>query len=122
MPPPADPVADLAAVLDGHVAGRVIDCSRLALDRSETPVGVLIVTSLPGEPPFAGPWVAELFRRPGPELRGTGRALLEAGLEAATAAGLPALGLAVSEGNPAERLYAALGFERRLSSLSVDVP
>jgi GNAT superfamily N-acetyltransferase len=121
-PPPADPVADLALVLDGDVAGPVLDFSRLAFDAAGTPVGVLIVTSVPGEPPVAGPWVAELFRRPGPELRGTGRALLEAGLEAATAAGLPALGLAVSEGNPAERLYAALGFERRLSSLSVDVP
>jgi GNAT superfamily N-acetyltransferase len=122
VPPPADPVADLGGVLDGHVAGPVLDISLLALDGAGTPVGALILTAVPGEPPFGGPWVAELFRRPGPELRGTGRALLEAGLEAATVAGLPAMGLAVSEGNPAERLYAALGFERRLSSLSVDVP
>jgi ribosomal protein S18 acetylase RimI-like enzyme len=63
--------------------------------------------------------VAELFRRPGDDVRGTGRALLEATLHAATEAGLPALGLAVTEGNPAQRLYESLRLRRVLSSLVV---
>jgi ribosomal protein S18 acetylase RimI-like enzyme len=63
--------------------------------------------------------VAELFRRPGDDIRGAGRALLEATAAAATRAGLPALGLAVTDGNPAQRLYESLRFERVLSSLVV---
>jgi GNAT superfamily N-acetyltransferase len=121
-PVPPDLEADLAAVLDGSLVGPRLEVSRLAIDPGGRPAGALVVTDAPGEPPFGGPWVAELFRAPGPELRGTGRALLEAGLAAATAAGLATLGLAVSEGNPAERLYAALGFERILSSLGVVIP
>src|SRR4051794_12609530 len=37
------------------------------------PAGALIGPELEGAPPFGGPWVAELFRRPGDDLRGTGR-------------------------------------------------
>jgi GNAT superfamily N-acetyltransferase len=117
--PPADFRRDLAGILDGTIAGPRLDVSRLALDARGEPAGVLIATRLEGEPPFGGPWVAELFRRPGDDVRGAGRALLEAGLHAATQAGLPALGLAVTDGNPAQRLYEALGFERVLSSLVV---
>jgi GNAT superfamily N-acetyltransferase len=119
--PPADPQADLADILAGRTVGPVLACSRLAVDAAGAVAGALIVTEAEGEPPVGGPWVAELFRRPGPELRGTGRALLEAGLAEAGAAGLPTLGLAVTEGNPAERLYAALGFERVLTTLVVVV-
>jgi GNAT superfamily N-acetyltransferase len=117
--PPPDYGKDLAGILDGEIAGPRLDVSRLALDAAGRPAGVLIVTRLDGDPPFGGPWVAELFRRPGDDVRGTGRALLEAGLEAATQAGLPALGLAVTDGNPAQRLYESLGLERVLSSFSV---
>jgi ribosomal protein S18 acetylase RimI-like enzyme len=61
----------------------------------------------------------ELFRDPAHP--GTGRALLERALQRAAAAGLPALGLAVTDGNPAARLYEAVGFRRVLSSRSVDL-
>jgi GNAT superfamily N-acetyltransferase len=117
--PPPDYESDLAGILDGRIAGPRLDSSRLAVDGAGEPAGALVVTELEGVPPFGGPWVAELFRRPGDDLRGTGRALLQAGLAVATAAGLPALGLAVTEGNPARALYESLGFERVLSSLSV---
>jgi GNAT superfamily N-acetyltransferase len=120
--PPADYEEDLDAILEGRLAGPRLEVSRLAVDDRGRPAGVLIVTRIDGEPPFGGPWVAELFRRPGADVRGTGRALLEAGLAAATDAGLPALGLAVTDGNPAQQLYEALGFERVLSSLTVIVP
>jgi L-amino acid N-acyltransferase YncA len=66
--------------------------------------------------------VAELFRRPGATYRGTGRALLLAGIATVSSAGVATLGLTVSDGNPAERLYAELGFERVLTSLVVVIP
>jgi hypothetical protein len=120
--PPPDYEHDLAAILDGTLAGPRLDVSRLALDARGEPAAVLIVTRLEGEPPFGGPWVAELFRRPGDDIRGAGRALLAEGLHAATQAGLPALGLAVTEGNPAQRLYESLGLERVRSSVTVVLP
>jgi GNAT superfamily N-acetyltransferase len=119
--PPADYEADLEGLLDGRIAGPRLDVSRLAVDAAGRPAGALLVTQLQGEPPFGGPWVAELFRRPGDDLRGTGRALLQAGLAVATAGGLPALGLAVTEGNAAQALYESLGFTRVRTSLSVVV-
>jgi hypothetical protein len=120
--PPADYATDLADLLDGRIAGPRLALSRLATTAAGEPAGVLLVTELDEPPPFGGAWVAELFRRQGPELRGTGRALLQSGLAAATAAGRPAIGLAVSDGNPAERLYASLGFAVVLRSISVVVP
>ena len=48
--------------------------------------------------------------------------LVQRALAIATAAGHPALGLAVTEGNPARRLYDALGFRPVLSSYSVTLP
>jgi GNAT superfamily N-acetyltransferase len=118
--PPADLEADLAGVLEGTAIGPLLSASRLAL-AGDVAVGAILVTDPGGDPPVGGPWIAQLFRRPGPAFAGTGRALLEAALARATRAGLPALSLAVSDGNPAMRLYDALGFERVVSSFSVDL-
>ena len=61
-----------------------------------------------------------MFRGPGG--RGAGRALLKRALGLATRDGLPALGLAVTEGNPARRLYEELGFRPLLTSFTVRMP
>ena len=82
-------------------------------------VAAILVGGFPGEPPYAGPWVMELFRDPAHP--GTGRPLLERALHRVAAAGLPALGLAVTDGNPAIGLYEAIGFRRVLSARSVDL-
>jgi GNAT superfamily N-acetyltransferase len=119
--PPPDYAADLESIVEGGIAGPILACSRLAVDANDEPAGALIVSQTAKEPPYGGPWVAELFRRPGDDGRGLGRALLQAGTAAATAAGHPTLGLAVTEGNPAQRLYESLGFVRLLSSLTVIV-
>jgi len=118
---PADLEADLAGVLEGTAIGPLLAASRLALDGEGTPVGAILVNDAGGAPPFGGPWVGQLFRHPAPTLAGTGRALLRSALARATIAGLPALSLAVTDGNPAVRLYDALGFERVLTSFSVDL-
>jgi GNAT superfamily N-acetyltransferase len=118
---PADLEADLAAVLEGTAIGPLLAASRLALDGDDTPVGAILVNDPGGTPPFGGPWIGQLFRHPAPALAGTGRALLRSALARATIAGLPALSLAVTDGNPAVRLYDSLGFERVLTSFSVDL-
>jgi ribosomal protein S18 acetylase RimI-like enzyme len=113
-----DPEEELGKMLGGDTLGRLLECSGVALD-GERVVGAIIVTDVPGEPPFGGPWVSELFRDPAHP--GTGRALLRRALARAQAAGLPALSLAVTVGNPALRLYESLGFRRVLTALSVDL-
>jgi hypothetical protein len=113
-----DPQAELAKLLSGGDLGPVLACSGVALDGDRV-VGPIIVIDAPGEPPFGGPWVCELVRDPA--YPGSGRGLLERALTGARAAGLPALSLAVTAGNSALGLYAALGFRRVLTSLSVDL-
>jgi len=78
-------------------------------------VGAIVVTRLwpeswgwPG-----GPWVADIFVVPAHQGRGLGRSLLMRAAAWARAAGERQIGLTVSEGNPARRLYASAGFRRR---------
>jgi hypothetical protein len=105
--------------LDGILAGKlgpVLEGSGLAIDAEGRVAGaILLAVIAETEPPFGGPWVMELFRAPG--ARGAGRALLERALSMSEGS----LGLAVTHGNPAERLYAALGFERVFTAFSVDL-
>ena len=112
----ADPLGPLLA---GAVIGPLLACSRMALVDGHV-AGAAIVNAFPGEPPTAGPWLAELFRDP--ECPGVGGALLRGALTTAAAAGLPALGLTVSGGNRAAELYLAEGFTTVREDISVDVP
>jgi GNAT superfamily N-acetyltransferase len=109
-----DSDAWLGAVLAGKY-GPLLDSSGLAIADETVVAGILIADLADPDPPFAGPWVMELFRDPA--YRGAGRAVLERALQRSQAP----LGLAVTEGNPAARLYERLGFRLVLSSLSVDL-
>jgi GNAT superfamily N-acetyltransferase len=116
-PYPEDPALDLAPLLTGRQVGPLLGASAVAVDRRDRVVGAAIVNRAAGAPPAGGPWLSQIFRVPAH--RGTGRALLEHVLAALEGAGEAALGLAVTDGNPAERLYRSLGFERALSSFNV---
>jgi GNAT superfamily N-acetyltransferase len=118
-PYPEDPGLELAPLLDGRYVGPLLDASALAVDDGDRVVGAALVNRAAGSPPEAGPWLSQLFRSPA--FPGTGRALLSHALSALAAAGEEALGLAVTDGNPAERLYAALGFRRAFSAFNVQL-
>jgi GNAT superfamily N-acetyltransferase len=100
-------LSDLEAMLAGRY-GPLLEGSGVAIAPDGTVAAALLLGTVPGEPPLGGPWVLELFRHPAH--RGTGRPLLERALALATRAGLPTIGLAVSEGNSARGLYEALSF------------
>jgi GNAT superfamily N-acetyltransferase len=114
-----DPLQQLRALLSGERFGPLLPCSGVALGADDRVTAAIVVNQSPGDAPLGGPWVALVFRAPGHP--GTGRALLARALRLAARDRLPALGLAVSEGNPAVRVYEALGFRRILSSMSVDL-
>ena len=109
-------VADVAAdeirgLLDGSILGPCIrTASAQVIDRGRL-VAACIVNRAPGTPPWGGPWVSNVFRDPVPAYRGLGAVLLHRAVTVLEAAGESALGLAVTEGNPAMDLYRSMGFE-----------
>ena len=111
---PADALKHLNAIVAGKL-GPLLESSGIALRNGRVVGGILVARMTEGPPPFAGPWVMEVFREPG--AHGAGRALLERALALSTGS----LGLAVTHGNPAEKLYAALGFKRVFTAYSVDL-
>jgi GNAT superfamily N-acetyltransferase len=121
-PPPAHVEEELTDQIAGRTLGPLLPCSGLAVSGDHRVVAGIIVTDRHGTPPWGGPWVGDLFRHPDRRWAGLGRLLLERALGIAAELGLPALGLAVTEGNPARRLYESLSFRPVLTSLTVEVP
>ncbi|MET0489743.1 MAG: GNAT family N-acetyltransferase [Acidimicrobiales bacterium] len=104
-----------AATIRGYLAGEIV--GPLLTDASAEArlngvlVGVNIVSDLPADDEYdGGPWITDLFVDPSAQGHGVGRALLGHALTQLTASGRDRLGLAVTAGNPARRLYEALGF------------
>jgi GNAT superfamily N-acetyltransferase len=95
------------------LAGELLPGSGLAIADGEVVAALLIATIAEAPPPFGGPWILEVFS----VARGAGRALLQRALRRTEGS----LGLAVTEGNPAVRVYESLGFRRILTAYSVDL-
>ncbi|MEV7807235.1 GNAT family protein [Microbispora sp. NPDC088329] len=109
---------ELVPLLNGEMIGPLLACSVLAV-RGGSPgevVGGVIVTDSD-----RGPWVADVFRHPERSPRGLGTVMLSAALARAGADGLPCLGLVVTEGNPARRVYERLGFRVIDTTLTVQI-
>lgn len=107
----ADEFALLAALVGGRALGPVMDLSGLVVDDGGEGGGprvgaALVVNDRPDEVP----WIGEVFRRPDRRYAGLGGLLLRRALGRAAEQGLPEVGLAVTEGNPAVRSYERLGF------------
>jgi ribosomal protein S18 acetylase RimI-like enzyme len=116
-----DIVRDIRRALDGDRLGVLMDMSALAFD-GDRPVGLVMVNRVPGAPPTGGPWVTDLCRDPDRRYAGLGRALLIRVLHLAQAAGESSVSLAVTEGNPARRLYESLGFRWVATTRKVRLP
>ena len=114
--------ADLDRLLRGEEVGPVLPASRVALKAGGTVVGAAIVVDRPGDPPWAGPWLAWAFRHPTAAPQGTGAATIAAAIASLRSDGAPALGLAVSIANPAKFVYERLGFILVATAVSVVVP
>jgi len=75
------------------------------------PVAAAVVVRSDHVTGWHGPWLMNMFRAPDPPLPGIGAAVLTRSLEILAADGEPHLGLAVTDTNPARRVYERLGFE-----------
>ena len=111
----ASPGAERA--LESYVAGAVIGpylgaASSEAVAADGVVVGGLVVNRMPSDDDSpGGPWVTEVFVEPSAQGRGVGRALFARTVGELRAAGESSLRLAVQVDNPAQHLYASLGFE-----------
>ncbi|WP_406283784.1 GNAT family N-acetyltransferase [Embleya sp. NBC_00896] len=109
---------ELDSLHDGRTLGPLLECSVVAVDE-----GRIVAVVLINDAELLGPWITEVFRDPDPRYAGVGGRLLRHSLGLAAAAGLPAIGLAVTEGNDsARRLYERLGFRPVESFMQVVLP
>lgn len=99
-------------LMAGEVCGRVLEAS-LVLDDQGQVVGGLVVTRMPPTSWWlGGAWVAEIFVVPTQQAHGLGQTLVVRAITRAWAVGERRIGLTVTDGNRAERLYERLGFRR----------
>lgn len=124
--PDHDMLSDASAlqhVLDGDWVGPLhATASAWVCDEADHVVAGLTVTVKEGLPPFAGPWVADVWRIPTEQTRGLGAALLRRAAAVLVDDGFGSLGLAVTDRNPARRLYQRLGFVDTNSGMTVSLP
>ena len=118
--PGQDHARELSGLAAGLVLGPLVREASWQVEDDDGACGAVLVTDRPGETRRA--WVAELFVHPRHQGRGLGRVLLQRAVAGTRAAGIPALGLVVTDGNPARRLYEAAGFRRIRSGTNVDIP
>ena len=88
----------------------------------DTIVGGIIIDIRSEPVPFGGPWLSDIWRRPGPTQRGLGAWLISRAMRLLHEDGYPTLGLSVTHGNPARNLYARLGFAEALESWTLRIP
>lgn len=88
----------------------------------DTIVGGIIVDVRPEPVPFGGPWLSDIWRRPGHGNRGLGAWLIARAMRLLHEDGLATLGLTVTHGNPARRVYTGLGFDEKLESWTLRIP
>lgn len=108
-----DAVDRYSRLIRGERAGGVISrASGLLVDEAgNRVVGAALITELAASPVWpGGPWVADAFVVPQWHGHGLGQALLKRAIVACSALGHARIGLSVTVGNPAARLYERLGF------------
>jgi len=118
--PDLDHEADLRSMVDGTLLGPLVREASWQVEHEGRAVGAVLVTDKPGERRRG--WVVDVFLHPENQGRGLGRVLLQRAVAGTREAGLPELGLVVSDGNPARHVYDALGFRHVRSGTNVDLP
>jgi mycothiol synthase len=112
-------------LLDGEgPCGPVLpEPSRLVRETDGAIAAAVLVTHMPATAWWAGgPWIPEIFVVAKFQRRGVGGLLLEHALGACARSGDKRLGLTVSQGNPARRLYERFGFRPFRSTWFIERP
>lgn len=112
---------ELQPLLDGVDVGALLPASAMLLDGGRI-VACCLINDSAGDPPAGGPWVGDIFRDPDVHYAGTGAWLLRRAMVTLVRERRTTLGLAVTVGNPAQRVYQRLGFRELLHSRTLLLP
>jgi len=101
----------LEPLLSGSTYGPLLrDQSAAVVETNGRVVACAILNDTPGDAPWGGPWMTDLFRMPHAAYAGLGALLLKRSISRAAASGMRALGLVVTARNPAREIYMRYGF------------
>ncbi len=117
-----DHVADLRALLSGEVIGANVPAATWQVADDAGPCGAIIVSERPSLEHGTITWVLDVFVHPRHQGKGLGGVLLRRSLAGAASAGYAAMGLVVSDGNPARAAYEKVGFRLVMSGTNVELP
>lgn len=113
--------ADTRTLLDGRTYGALLPRAGAVLrDASGRACGHVVTVRLPGPP--SRPYILDLAVVPAASGRGLGRLLLQHALTGCLDSGQGAVGLTVTDGNPARRLYDAAGFRPVAAAITLVLP
>jgi GNAT superfamily N-acetyltransferase len=119
---PADAAGTIRGYLDGRIVGpllRAASCEAWSDDRL---AGMCVISRMPADDEYEGsPWVTDVCVVPDVQGQGLGRAMLAHSIRTLSDAGETSLGLAVTQGSPARRLYDALGFVERFPAWTLNL-
>jgi ribosomal protein S18 acetylase RimI-like enzyme len=122
---PGDDDAALAfmrRLIDGSELGPLHRASAIVHDDAGRPVAGVMVNVRAQDPPWGGPWIADIWRDPDLRATGVGTALIAHVLATVHDDGLSSVSLAVTQGNPAQRSYERAGFRVVSESHTVLLP
>lgn len=115
-------IAFLGRLVDGSELGPLHRATTLLADDRGTVVAGIMVNVRPQDPPWGGPWIADLWRDPALRGTGVGALLIGHACRLLREDGFATLGLAVTHGNPARRSYERAGFRVVIESQTVLLP
>lgn len=115
-------LGELRRILGGEVTGPVLDAASRLVRHDGGVVGAILVTLMPRNALWGGPWITDVFVVPAHQGSGLGTALMRYAAAAAARDGHPGIALTVSLANPARRLYERLGFKATHAFSTVALP
>jgi GNAT superfamily N-acetyltransferase len=118
----ATAVAFIMRLVDGSELGPLHRSTTLLLDSAGTPVAGILINIRAQDPPWGGPWIADIWRDPALHGTGVGTMLIGHAQRLLVEDGHVSLGLAVSAGNSARHTYQACGFHTVNESQTVLLP
>jgi GNAT superfamily N-acetyltransferase len=119
--------ADAATTVRGYLSGKIVgplmpDASVEAWSADGELAGICVISRMQGDGEYEGsPWVTDVCVLPSAQGQGLGRAMLVHAIRRLSEAGEHALGLAVTQGSPARRLYDTLGFVERFPAWTLNL-